>query len=81
MTNEEYLKTALEDATRRHGEDAFSTRQLRAQLASLQYFKKVKPVLSPRPYLERFRAQGPYREIRRVTIPELLAYDLEQILR
>ena len=45
MTNEEYLRAALASALRRHGENAFSVRQLRQQLASLEYFKKVKPAL------------------------------------
>ena len=44
MTNEVLLRRLLAKALQRHGEDAFSTRQLRAQLASLEYFKKVKPL-------------------------------------
>ena len=43
-TNEEYLETLLAKALQRHGENAFSVRQLRSQLASLRYFKKVKPL-------------------------------------
>ena len=31
MTNKEYVKTLLEEATQRHGENAFSTRMLRQQ--------------------------------------------------
>jgi hypothetical protein len=45
MTNEEFLEDLLARALQRHGEDAFSVRQLRAQLKSLCYFKKVKPLL------------------------------------
>jgi hypothetical protein len=45
MTNEEFLEDLLARALQRHGEDAFSVRQLRAQLKSLRYFKKVKPLL------------------------------------
>ena len=45
MTHEALLRRRLEKALQMHGEDAFSVRQLRAQLASALYFKKVKPAL------------------------------------
>ena len=45
MTNEVFLRRLLAKALQRHGEDAFSVKQLRAQLASPEYFKKVKPSL------------------------------------
>ena len=45
MTNEELLRSLLAKALRKHGEGAFSVRQLREQLRSLEYFKKVKPAL------------------------------------
>jgi hypothetical protein len=43
MTNEEYLRDLLDTALQNPGENAFFVRQLREQLRSLEYFKKVKP--------------------------------------
>jgi hypothetical protein len=42
MTNEELLKHLLAERLAKDGENAFSTRKLRAQLASLQHFKRAK---------------------------------------
>ena len=44
MTNKELLKTALESTSRRHGENAFSTRMLKQQLATLQWAKNIPPL-------------------------------------
>ena len=44
MTNEDLLRTALEERLQKAGENDFSVRQLRQQLASLEYFKKVPPL-------------------------------------
>ena len=45
MTNEESLRTLLAKVSQKHGEDGFFAKQLKAQLDSLEYFKKVKPPL------------------------------------
>ena len=45
MTNEELLRTvSWKRALQKAGENDFSVRQLRQQLASLEYFKKVPPL-------------------------------------
>ena len=44
MTNEEYLKTALAERLQKVGENAFSTRMLRQQLASLEWAKNIPPL-------------------------------------
>ena len=41
MTEREWLNTLLEDSLQRHGENAFSTRMLRQQLASLDRFEPL----------------------------------------
>jgi hypothetical protein len=44
MTNEELLRTQLAASLRESGENAFSTRMLRQQLASLEWAKNIPPL-------------------------------------
>ena len=41
MTNKEYVKYQLEASLREVGENAFSTRMLRQQMASLEWAEKI----------------------------------------
>ena len=45
MTNMEYVKHLLDEAKQRHGENAFSTRMLRRQLESMQFWEKREQAL------------------------------------